>query len=276
MRRLLLPLVLALAAAPAAHGQGLLLRLRCTDGCAAGDDRPRTRAVAPDSALVSAVLEARHPRTYATFSFPGGFPGTGTVDGAFVFPLPPGARLDHVSVRVERELVHYNEWADAADAARVLEEAIRFGGPAGLAAYRGEGLVYAPIHGVAAGRRIEIQVGYVHDLPADGDGHRYRYPLATTAAVAPVGALHFVATLRHDHGFARLDSPSHDVRVTLGSESGPCPPRARCGTMGYTSERARVVRLTGGRELQRRDLELRWAYGPHPLPPPGPRPLVEN
>lgn len=252
MRSLPLLALLALAAAPPAAGQGIAVPVRCHGGCPPPGSLPR--ALLLDSVQVSASLENGGAATYVSHVFRNGT--AGSIDAAFFFPLPADAHLATVSVYEGKELKVYGDWSRPEESRWILEGIARERPGSGLEAYAGLRLVHVHLPAVPAGGEQHVQIGYTQPLRADGAALRYRYPLSAAADAAPFRVADVVLEVTTEAGFRDLRSPSHAVDVGWGTEAAPCPPRARCGTMGVPSRRVRVVRLGGGGELRTRDFEL--------------------
>lgn len=267
MRTLPLLALLALAAAAPAPAQGIAVPVRCHGDCPPPGRLPR--ALVLDSIQVSANLANGGAATYVNHVFRNGT--AGSVDAAFFFPLPDDAALTTVSVYEGRELKVYDDWSRPEESRWILEGIARERPGSGLEAYAGRRLVHVHLPAVPAGGEQRVQVGYTQPLRADGAAAlRYRYPLSVAASAAPFRVADVVLVVRTGAGFRDLRSPSHAVDVQWGSEPAPCPPQARCGTRGVPSQRVRVVRLGGGRELRARDFELVYTPLPGNAPPGDP------
>jgi hypothetical protein len=242
----ILPL-LALSGATAAAAQGIVVPVRCPGGCAA-------RVLKLDSVKVWANLERGHATTFVDHVIRN--ETADTVEGAFFFPIPAGAEVERVSLRAGQELELYNEWTRPEESRFILDGLARERPRAGLGAYAGERLVHVrippiPPHGVK-----HLQISLVQPLRVEGGRIAYRYPLAVGAAASPIGHVDLGMTIKTDAGFRDVRSPSHAVRVQTGTEPGPCPPRAACGTMSVASHRVKVVRLEHAANVRAHDFEL--------------------
>jgi len=245
----LLALLAAVASTPVA-AQGIVLPLRCEGACPAR--LPTTLAL--DSLHVWANLERGRADTYVDYVIRN--QTAATVEGAFFFPLPPGAEMDRVWVRAGSELELYKEWSRPEEARLMLDGFARERPEAGLAAYAGVRVVHVRVPPIAPGGVKHLQVAYTQPLRAERGAIAYRYPLALAARAAPVGHVDLGMTVKTADGFVDLRSPSHAVRIDVGTEPGPCAPRERCGTRGYPSHRVRVVRLEHAAGVRARDFEL--------------------
>jgi Vault protein inter-alpha-trypsin domain len=245
MRTLRLLALLSFAAAPA-EAQGIAVPVGC-GGCASG-------ALRMDSLRVSGTLANGSARIYVDHIIHN--PSDNMVDAAFFFPLPEGAQLTQVSVFEGSTLEQYNQWSGP-DESRWIQEGIARERPdAELHAYAGMNVVHVRIPSIPARGTQRVQLAYTQPLRAERGTLGFRYPLSAGAAASPIGSVELVLTVETEAGFDELGSPSHDVRVELGSEMARCPPQARCGFRGVPSRRNRVVRFTGGGAAQARDFEL--------------------
>jgi len=242
-------LLVLLSAAPLA-AQGIALPLRCEGACPAR--LPATLAL--DSLRVWANLERGRADTYVDYVIRN--QTAGTVEGAFFFPLPPGAEVDRVWVRAGSELELYREWSRPEESRLMLDGFARERPDAGLAAYAGARLVHVRVPPIAPGGVKHLQIGYTQPLRTERGAIAYRYPLALAARAAPVGHVDLGMTVKTQDGFVDIRSPTHAVAIQAGMEPGPCRPRERCGTRGYPSHRVKVVRLEHAAGVRARDFEL--------------------
>jgi hypothetical protein len=258
----------SLAAAPCA-AQGIVVPVACTGECPA---RPRLpQILALDTVKAWANLEHGTAITYVDHDFRN--TTEWTVDAALFFPLPEGAVVTRVSVEDAAKAAHdnsrllqYNEWSRPAESQWILQGLIREARNSRLGEYEGQVLVHVAVRDIPPGGVRSVQIAYTQPLRAeDGGAIAYLYPLSTGAAASPIGELRLGMTIKTDAGFADVGSPTHAVDLELGMESGPCHPRARCGSRGYPSERVRVVRLDARADDRRRDFRL--VYTPHGGPP---------
>jgi hypothetical protein len=241
----LLALVLLASFAPAA-AQGIVVPVRCKGPCTPG-------SLSVDSVHVWANLDRGRAETYVNHVFSN--ETDAPIDGAFFFPLPPGAVIERVTVQQGAELEIYNEWSGPEESRWILEGLARERPDARLREYAGANVVHVRIPAIPAHGRKHMQIGYSQPLGAENGIVGYRYPLALASAV-PIGHLTLGMTVKTEAGFRDVGSPSHTVDVQWGTEAGRCLPRERCGTRGFPSERVRVIRLTSGEGDRTRDFEL--------------------
>lgn len=239
--------LLALSGATAAAAQGIVVPIDCHGSCAA-------RVLVLDSVRVWANLDRGQAVTYVDHVIRN--ETADSVEGAFFFPIPEGAVLDRVWVRAGQELELYNEWSRPEVSRWILEGLARERPRVGLAAYAGKEMVHVRVPTIAPHGVKHLQIAYVQPLRSEAGRIAYRYPLALAAAAAPIGHLDLGMTIKTEDGFRDLRSPSHAVRVEAGTEPGPCPPPARCGTMSVTSHRVKVVRLEHAANVRAHDFEL--------------------
>lgn len=257
--------ICSLAAVPCA-AQGIVVPVRCTGECP-----PRLPATfSLDTVRAWANLERGEAATYVNHSFRN---ETGaTVDAAFFFPLPEDATVYRVSVEDASRPAHdntrlllYNEWSRPDESRWILQGLIREGRNSELRAYERMVLVHVPVRDIPPGGLRTLQIHYTQPLRMEDGRITYGYPLSVGAQESRIGHLRLGMEIKTDAGFADVGSPTHAVDLELGMESGPCHPRARCGSRGYPSERVRVVRLEARADDRRRDFRL--VYTPHGGPP---------
>jgi len=258
MRAILLVPILTLSAAAPAASQAILLPLRCQGDCPAPDRLPR--ALPADTVGVWAHVERGVASTSVSHTFRN--ETGGVIDGALFFPLPADAEVSHVTVSTERgELTQYDEWSRDDESRWILEGMARERPRSGVRAFLGRRVLHAPVLAIPARGATTVRVEYTQRLAETREGLAYIYPLSA-GGDAPIGGLSLGLQIRTEAGFRAVASPSHEVEMGWGSEPVPCPRTHRCGTMGATSRRIRVVRMRGGPETRRRD--FRMVYTPTP------------
>lgn len=250
MRALALLALLSFPAASAA-AQAIIVPAPCRGACLAAE-RPRN-ALRIDSVWVGANLARGEATTYVSHLIRN---TTGeSLDGAFFFPLPRGATIERAMVYENaHKLNSYNEWSPPAESRRLLEESVR--GRREIRAYAGADVMHVRVPSIPPGGTRQVQIGYRLPLRASGGRVTYTYPLATMAAVAPVRVFTMNLSVRTPAGFVDLRSPSHAVDVQWGTETGRCPPEARCGFMSVPSTRIKEVRLEVPANARNRDFVL--------------------
>ena len=258
MRALPLLALLSISTAASAAAQAVVVPVRCHGACPAADRLPDLLEL--DSVSVWAHLEREAAITYVDHTIRN--PTAGIVDAAFFFPLPDDAVLERVHVQEGDELEVYNEWSGPDESRWILEGIVRERPDSRLRAYAGMRVVHIRIPSVPARGTQHLQIAYRQPLRAANGTLAYRYPLSLGAGVTPVGDLRLGMTVKTEAGFRELHSPSHPVEVHWGTEPGPCPLRARCGSMSVASYRVRVVRLQPAPDSRARDFEV--VYTPDP------------
>lgn len=263
MRSTLLLSLLALATAAPAAAQAIVVPVRCGGAC------PRTLAIDTAKVWTNVNRQARAV-TYVDHVFRN--PTSDTMEAAFFFPVPAGAEVERSWVQdgPQKRLETYNEWTRIEESRLILDGLARERPRAGLGAYAGWRVVHVRIPAIPPGGTKRVQIGYAQTLRPERGALTFRYPLALAAAASPIGHLTVGMEVRTESGFGDLRSPSHPVRIQLGSEPGPCRPQERCGSRGYPSQRVKVVRMEPGLNVRRRDFVVVYT-----LAPPGTvRPLL--
>lgn len=250
MRPLTIFILCSLAAPVTAPAQGILLPVRCADGCAAV-------SLAIDSVQVWANVERGAAATYVNHVFRNH--SDQAVDAAFFFPTPAGAELFRATVQIGGRLTQYNEWSGPDESRWLAQGIARERPPAGLPEHAATRVTHFPVKAIPPRGTVRMQIAYSQPLRAEGGAITWRYPLSTGA---PIGHLRLGMEIKTEAGFADVRSPSHAVDVQWGQEPGPCQPQERCGTRGYPSERVRVIRMLRGDGARARDFEL--VYTPRP------------
>lgn len=243
-----IPILLALCtmSATQAAAQGAFVPLRCGQRCSS--------VSTPDSVTVSVSLDRGMARSYVDVYF------GGAGEGAFFFPVPADATVTGSQVTAGRDLLVYNRWSGDDESRWILQGILRQRGGA-IRAYAGRRVVHVdvPSQPVDSVRRVRIE--YVQPLVRRSGEVAWAFPMSAVAGrrAQPV---RIVMDVRDSTGFRSVSS-SHEVDVSLGTETDRCPPQARCGSMGVPSQRARVVRFAGTGGAPR---DFRFAWIPGNLP----------
>ena len=186
---------------------------------------PGEYTVAPTVETEAAIqVTGMVARTRLTQSFHN--PGTESVEGIYVFPLPENAAVDHLSMRIgEREIEGVIQEKDAAR--KTYEQAKTDGRKAALVEQQRPNLFTNSVAHIGPGEMVRVTIEYQQTLAYDGGKYRLRFPLAMTPryvpAAAPVEALPDEPKTRDAAPFgAAFDAASAEalLQPAFAAESG--------------------------------------------------------
>ena len=186
---------------------------------------PGEYTVAPTVETEAAIqVTGMVARTRLTQSFHN--PGTESVEGIYVFPLPENSAVDHLSMRIgEREIEGVIQEKDAAR--KTYEQAKTDGRKAALVEQQRPNLFTNSVAHIGPGEMVRVTIEYQQTLAYDGGKYRLRFPLAMTPryvpAAAPVEALPDEPKTRDAAPFgAAFDAASAEalLQPAFAAESG--------------------------------------------------------
>ncbi len=115
-------------------------------------------------------------------------PGQGTVEGTFLFPLPPGAQVSRFSMTVDgKEMA--GEMLDAAEARRIYEDIVRRSLDPALLEMADYHTFRARVFPIPGGATRTITLRYDAALPRDGATVTFQYPMQGALSTRHAGAL---------------------------------------------------------------------------------------
>jgi Ca-activated chloride channel family protein len=207
-------------------------------------------------------------------------PSEEAVEAVYVFPLPEGAAVDGLSLRVgEREIKGEVREREAAE--RVFAQAANAGKKASLVSQERPNLFTTSVANIGPGETVHVSIHYQEDVRYDHGTFSITVPSTVTPRYSPGAAVEgdvsalamnqprvadaaritpptaldgsgplFDVWLELDAGMplASLDSPTHEIEVE------------------HSTERDHSVRLSDGPVLADRDFRLRWRPEPSAAP----------
>lgn len=166
-------------------------------------------------------------------------PAEDTAEAVYAFPLPDGAAVDRLRVKIGERVIE-GEIRERADARRTYEKAKREGRKASLVEQHRPNLFTNALANLPAGVLVEVTLGYQEVLRYDDGEVRLSFPTAVTRRytppfatgpngtvpaavmkqVGPHGAGHLTARVHVDAGFplSSVQSPSHELRAVYDGE----------------------------------------------------------
>lgn len=155
-----------------------------------------------------------------------------TVEGTYVFPLPPEAAVTEFTLWIDDEPVE-GEILTKEEARRTYEEIVRSMRDPALLEYIDRGAIQASVFPIAAGDRRRIELEYTQVLQADQGLIHYNYPLNTEKfSTQPLEEVSVSVRVDSPHPVRAVYSPSHpvaisregDYRFTVGYEDSDVTP----------------------------------------------------
>lgn len=142
--------------------------------------------------------------------------GQGLVEGTYLFPLPPNAAIDRLTMIIDG--VPYDAKILSADEARsIYNEIVRQYRDPALLEYVGYQAVQANVFPIPPGETRRIQIDYAHLLNVQNGLVEYTYPNTTKRFV---DSMSISVTVHDDAPIGTVYSPSHNVAVSRSSRSG--------------------------------------------------------
>jgi len=141
-----------------------------------------------------------------------------TVEGMYVFPLPPDSSVTRFSLWVGGEKVE-GKVLTAEEARAIYEDIVRRQRDPALLEYIDRGAVQARIFPIAPGETRQIQLEYTQTLPMSNGLVHYRYPLNTEKfSSQPLEQVSITVTARSTQALRAIYSPSHPISVSRDGE----------------------------------------------------------
>lgn len=146
-------------------------------------------------------------------------PNDWTVEGTYVFPLPPESAVTAFTLWIEGKPVE-GEILDVNQARRKYEEIVRSLQDPALLEYTGRGAVQARIFPIPSKGERRIELEYTQALTAENGLVRYIYPLNTEKFSAlPLESVQISVVIQASMPIRATYSPSHNVGVSRDSDT---------------------------------------------------------
>jgi Ca-activated chloride channel family protein len=206
-------------------------------------------------------------------------PGSDSVEGVYVFPLPEKAAVDRLWLRIGSRVIE-GRVQEKAEARRAYEKARGEGRKAALVEQQRPNLFTNSVAHIGPGERVEIRIEYQQAVAYENGEYRLRFPLATTPRYVPMGdpmpdepkavEAYESPPLRH----AVYEVPGHtfvnpvdivvmiDAGVSLGSVSSSY----HDAVVEKSGANHVTVFLAREQEEADRDFELTWKPAPAAAP----------
>jgi Ca-activated chloride channel homolog len=139
--------------------------------------------------------------------------GEALAEGTFIFPLPEGAAVDHLTMHVDGQAIEARILA-ADEARQIYDNIVRQYRDPALLEYIGTSAIQASVFPIPPGdsRRIELSYGQV--LEADNGLLHYVYPMNSPAlARRAIGQMSINVQVTGSDPISNIYSPSHRVAV---------------------------------------------------------------
>ena len=136
-----------------------------------------------------------------------------TLEGRYVFPVPPGAVVSSFLMWVDGEALEAKV-LDADEARSIYEDYVRRAIDPALLEYVGRSALSARIFPIRPDEERRIQITYSELLSAEDGVYRYRYPLDPERLSArPLERVTIAVTVATTAPLTTVYSPSHDLNV---------------------------------------------------------------
>lgn len=141
-------------------------------------------------------------------------PNDWTVEGTYIFPIPPEAVVTDFTLWVDGEPVK-GEVLSAEEARHTYEEIVRQSLDPALLEYADRAAVRARVFPIPAGGERRIELEYTQTLTAEEGLVRYVYPLNTEKfSAAPLDNVRVTGDVRTSQPIRAVYSPSHPVAIS--------------------------------------------------------------
>ncbi len=143
-----------------------------------------------------------------------------TVEGTYVFPLPPGAAVSQFTLWIDGEPVE-GKVLTREQARQTYEDIVRSLRDPALLEYVDRGAVQASIFPIDPGAERRIELEYTQVLPAEAGLVHYRYPLNTEKfSTRPLEQVSVSVEVESRDSIQAVYSPSHAVDIVRDGNHG--------------------------------------------------------
>jgi Ca-activated chloride channel family protein len=235
-------------------------------------DSAGTYTVAPKvSTEVAIQVAGMVARTRVTQHFEN--PGSGHVEGVYVFPLPERAAVDRMWIRIGSRTLE-GRIREKGEAKKIYEQARAEGKKATLVEQVRPNLFTNSVAHIGPGERVEVTIEYQQALGFENGEYRLRFPLAVSPRYVPMSghaeASPAPAIPMPRHVEASSGSLVNPVDIAVFIDAG-VPVAAAKSTYHDTAfakagDGRLVVQLVKAQEEADRDFELTWSLAPAASP----------
>ncbi|MFZ2957564.1 MAG: VIT and VWA domain-containing protein [Candidatus Ozemobacteraceae bacterium] len=142
-----------------------------------------------------------------------------TVEGMYIFPLPPGASISGFAMDIEGTMTKA-ELLDADKARGIYEDIVRQMRDPGLLEFMGTGLFKARIYPIEGLKEKKVKIEYQEALKPEGNLIRYSYPLNIERfSKEPMKEVAIEVRISSKTPIGTIYSPSHQILVKKESEN---------------------------------------------------------
>lgn len=145
--------------------------------------------------------------------------GDGMVEGTFLFPLPPEAAVDNLTMYVNGQPIEA-KILRAEEAREIYNEIVRQYRDPALLEYVGTNAIQASVFPIPPGESRRIEIGYTQLLEAENGLLRITYPMETPATNnRMVNSANITVTVSDDDAIRNIYSPTHNVALNRDGET---------------------------------------------------------
>jgi len=139
--------------------------------------------------------------------------GGGMLEVEYMFPVPPGAAIDAMTLVVNGEEFK-GKLLPAEEARRIYEGIVRSKKDPALLEYVGFGLYRTKAFPLEPGKPAKVLIHYNHVCPRNGDLVEVMYPLNTEKFSAkPIEDVSVTIDIKAERDITTIYSPSHEVKI---------------------------------------------------------------
>ena len=141
-----------------------------------------------------------------------------TVEGTYVFPIPPGASVTEFTLWIDGEAVK-GEVLERDEARDIYEDIVRTLRDPALLEYLEGGAVQASIFPIEPGQERRIELEYTEVLQVENGLVHYRYPLNTEKfSTQPLEDVRVSVDVKSPHPVRAIYSPTHTIDVNRDND----------------------------------------------------------
>lgn len=141
-----------------------------------------------------------------------------TVEGTYVFPIPPGASVAEFTLWIDGKAVE-GEILEREEARDIYEDIVRTLRDPALLEYLEQGAVQASIFPIEPGQQRRIELEYTEVLKVENGLVHYRYPLNTEKfSTQPLEDVRVSVDVKSPHPVRAVYSPTHNIDINKDND----------------------------------------------------------
>ena len=199
-------------------------------------------------------------------------PGSGHVEGIYVFPLPEKAAVDRLRIRIGTRTLE-GRIREKGEAKKIYEKAKAEGRKASLVEQQRPNLFTNSVAHIGPGERVEVTIEYQQALGFENGEYRLRFPLAVTPRYVPMAQpldegqpTPHTPPQERAAGGALVNPVDIAVFIDAGVPIASAKSSYHEAAFSKAGDGRLVVQLVKAQEEADRDFELAWSLAPSATP----------